>query len=299
MKNQIKHIFILFLLELIFSQGNFQILNIPSSTRMLSLSNAGHAMNHLVGSYSPSSINVEDKNINFHSHLYPAEILYLNTEAVLPINKYIFSFSYANLNYGEFKDAESNYLFNSSEFLFRGNIKTQIINKISIGSSIGYGINKISNEFSHALFISLGFRTQLDNPRFGFGISVNNAGRIIKNFTDIKEELPASLNISTFYSPKYFPGTLLFDISKFNTLDYLQIKGGIEIEINDYLFFRIGNSSNAFDLSDAYSSYFSGLSSGLGLATKNWNIDFGVFNLENAGIVTGISLLYKKNKLTK
>ena len=37
---------------------------------------------------------------------------------------YVLFFEYANLNYGEFKDAESNYSFNSSEFLFKGTIKT-------------------------------------------------------------------------------------------------------------------------------------------------------------------------------
>jgi len=295
MKNQIKYIFILLVVELIFSQGNFQILNIPSSTRMLSLSNAGHAMDHLMGAYSPASIQEKSKNINFHSHLYPAEILYLNTEAVIPFNKYTCSFSYANLNYGEFKDAELDYLFNSSEFLFQGSIKTNIFNKISIGVSLGYGINKISNEFSHALFMSSGIRAQLDNPRLGFGFTANNIGKIIKNFNNIDEELPTSFNISTFYSPKYFPGILLFDITKVNNLENLQFKGGIEIEINDYLFFRAGNSTNALDLLDENSSYLPGISTGLGIVTKKWNIDIGIFNLETAGIVTGISLLYKSN----
>ena len=296
MKNQIKYIFILFLVELIFSQGNFQILNIPSSTRMLSLSNSGHAMDHLVGTYSPASMQGKNKNINFHSHLYPGDILYLNTEAVIPFTKYICSFSYANLNYGEFKDAESGYLFNSSEFLFQSSIKTNIMDKISIGSSLGYGVIKISNEFSHALFMSSGIRTQLDNPRLGFGFTINDFGKIMKNFNNIEEELPTSFNFSTFYSPKYFPGILLLDITKANNLDYLQFSGGIEIQINDYLICRVGNSTNALDLLDNNSSYFPGISTGLGIITKKWNIDIGIFNLETAGIVTGISLLYKSNK---
>ena len=172
-KNQIKYIYIL-VLGLLYSQGNFQILNIPSNTRMLSLSNANHALSDLTSSYNSASINAKRKNINFHSHLYPASILYLNTEAVIPFQNHVYAFSYANLNYGNFKDGDSDYSFNSSEFLFKGSIKTTLFEKISFGTSVGYGVNKISNHFTHALFISLGVRSQFNNPRLGFGFSMNN-----------------------------------------------------------------------------------------------------------------------------
>ena len=294
MKNQIKYILFL-LVGLVFSQGNFQILTIPSNTRMLSLSNAGYAMNNLVNSYDIGLFTAKENiNINLHSHLYPAGIFYLNTEIIIPFQKYSVLFSYANLNYGDFKDGELNYEFNSSEFLFKGVIKTQVFNKISIGTSFNYAINKISNQFSHALLMSLGARTQLENPRLGFGISINNIGKIMDVLYDINEDIPASLNLSTFYSPQYFPGILLLDISKFYSASDLQIRTGIEITINDYLLLRFGNSSNSFNLSDPYSSYFPGLSSGIGIKSKKWDIDVGFFNLETAGIVTGLSLLYKK-----
>tara|TARA_Y100000814_G_scaffold289470_1_gene262490 strand:+ start:588 stop:1472 length:885 start_codon:yes stop_codon:yes gene_type:complete len=294
MKNQIKYIYIL-LVGIIIAQGSYQILTIPSNTRMLSLSNSSSAMDDVVNSHNPASINtLGKKNISFHSHLYPADILYLNTEAIIPFKNYIFSFNYVNLNYGEFKDGETNYLFNSSEFLFKSSIKTKIFDRISFGSSLAYGINKISNEFSQAIFLSLGVRTQLENPRLGIGLSINNLGKILQSFSDVNEELPTSLNISSFYSPKYFPGFLFLDISKSYHLDILQVNAGVEVEFTEYLFFRLGNSSNAFDLSDSYSSYFPGLSTGIGIKSKKWDIDIGVFNLETAGIVTGISLLYKK-----
>ena len=294
MKNQIKYILFL-LVGLVFSQGNFQILTIPSNTRMLSLSNAGYAMNNLVNSYDIGLFTAKENiNINLHSHLYPAGIFYLNTEIIIPFQKYSVLFSYANLNYGDFKDGELNYEFNSSEFLFKGAIKTQVLNKFSIGTSFNYAINKISNQFSHALLMSLGARTQLENPRLGFGISINNIGKIMDVLYHINEDIPASLNLSTFYSPQYFPGILLLDISKFYNASGLQIRTGIEITINDYLLLRFGNSSNSFNLSDPYSSYFPGLSSGIGIKSKKWDIDIGFFNLETAGIVTGLSLLYKK-----
>ena len=152
----------------------------------------------MTNSYNPASINTNKKNINIHSHFYPANIMYVKTEMILPINETIYSFEYANLNYGEFKDANTNYSFNSSEFLFKGSIKTQLFNRFSIGGSLGYGINKISNEFSQALFFSLGARTQMDNPQLGFGISINNVGIIIQDFNDTEETLPTSISLSTF-----------------------------------------------------------------------------------------------------
>ena len=108
MKSQIKYILIFFC-GFIVAQGNFQILTIPANTRMLSLSNAGHAMNSLSSStHNVASLNTDNRlNINFNSHIYPASILYFNTEARIPLQNFICSFNYANLNYGEFKDAES------------------------------------------------------------------------------------------------------------------------------------------------------------------------------------------------
>ena len=146
MKKQIKYLLILFILGIIFPQGNFQILNIPSNTRLLALNNAGQAMDDLSNSYNPASITTDNKIFNLHSHIYPAGIVYTNSGITIPMNKYIYSFEYANLNYGEFKDGNSNYLFNSSEFLFKSSIKTYILNKISIGGSLSYAINKISSE---------------------------------------------------------------------------------------------------------------------------------------------------------
>ena len=174
------------------------------------------------------------------------------------------------------------------------NIKREIANKISFGTSFNYAINKISNQFSHALMLSLGIRTQLDNPRLGLGISINNIGKILDDTHGMNEYIPTSINTSTFYSPQNFPGVLLLDISKFHNTNSIQIRLGLEITIKDYIYLRFGNSNNALDLSDSYSSYFPGLSGGVGVQSKKWDIDIGFFNLESAGIVTGLSLIYKK-----
>ena len=124
--------------------------------------------------------------------------------------------------------------------------------------------------------------------------TLNNIGAIISSFNNIHEQLPTSCNLSTFYSPQYFPGILLFDIYKTQTSDNLEMRIGIEITVTDYLLLRLGNSSNAFELIDPYSSYFTGMSSGIGIQSKHWNLDLGFFNLETAGIITGLSLLYKQ-----
>ena len=294
MKKQIKYLLILLIIGTIFSQGNFQILNIPSSTRLLALSNAGQTMDDLSNSANPAAISFNNKNINFHSHIYPAGIIYAKSGITIPLGKYICSFEYANLNYGEFKDGNSDYSFNSSEFLFKNSIKTHILNKISIGGSLSYAINKISNQFSHAILISLGLRTQMNNPHLGFGISINNIGKIVKNFDDLEEPVPTYINLSTFYKPKHFPGVLFVDICQYKNIDDSKISMGVEFNINDYLLIRLGNSSYALDLQDSHSSYLAGLSGGLGIKAGNWNIDLGFYNLETAGIVSGISLLYKK-----
>ena len=74
----------------------------------------------------------------------------------------------------------------------------------------------------------------------------------------------------------------------------LRRRAGFEIKLSNYLLIRLGNNSNALNFSDSYSSYFPGLSGGIGIQTKKWDIDVGFFNLETAGIITGLSLLYKQ-----
>ena len=68
-------------------------------------------------------------------------------------------------------------------------------------------------------------------------MSVNNIGKIIKNFSDYEESLPSSINISTFYKPEYFPGFICLDIYKLNNIDKFQIRSGLELNINNYLCF--------------------------------------------------------------
>ena len=143
------------------------------------------------------------------------------------------------------------------------------------------------------MLLSLGIRTQLDNPKFGLGLAINNIGKILDNTYGINENLPTSFNFSTFYCPKNFPGFLLLDIVQFTNVDKIQIHLGLEIKIGDYLLVRFGNSNNALDLYDADSSYFPGLSGGLGIISKQWNIDVGFFNLESAGIVSSLSIIHK------
>jgi len=282
------------LLNGIFAQGNFQILNIPPSTRLLSLSNSGHAANNASNSHNAASIKTDYRNINFQSHFYPANIIYIKSELVLPMESNIYSLEYSNLNYGKFKDAESNYSFNVSEFLLKGSIKTEILDKISIGGGLGYSVNKISNQFAHALFISLGARTQIFNPLFGVGISINNFGIITKNFYDKKEELPEAVILSTFYQPIYFPGVLYCDIYKEKSMDDVQIRLGLESTIYKNIILRFGYNSNIMYLADSHSSYLKGLSGGIGVIAEKWDVDIGFYNLETAGIISSISLTYKQ-----
>ena len=201
---------------------------------------------------------------------------------------------YSNLNYGKFKDAKSDYSFNSSEFLFKGSIKTQIMNKISIGGGLGYSINKISNQFSHALFISLGARTQMQDPSLGLGISINNLGIIMKNFNDSKDTLPGAITLSTFYQPEYFPGVLYCDFYQQQMLDDVEIRLGLESTAYKSFIVRLGYNTNSINLVDSHSSYLKGLSGGIGIVSKKWDIDIGFYNLETAGLISSLSLVYKK-----
>ena len=88
---QIKYLLLILLIGGIFAQGNFQILNIPPSARLLALSNSAHSINDVTNSYNPASIHTNKKNINIHSHLYPANIMYVKTEIIFPINENIYS----------------------------------------------------------------------------------------------------------------------------------------------------------------------------------------------------------------
>ena len=172
--------------------------------------------------------------------------------------------------------------------------RTEVLDKISIGGGLGYSINKISNQFAHALFISLGARTQMFNPLFGVGISINNFGIITKNFNDTQEELPESIIVSTFYQPIYFPGVLYCDIYKEKSMDDLQIRLGLESTAYKNIILRLGYNSNTIDLIDSHSIYLKGLSCGIGIIAEKWDVDIGFYNLETAGIVSSISLTYKK-----
>ena len=95
----------------------------------------------------------------------------------------------------------------------------------------------------------------MNNPYLGLGLSMNNIGKIIKNFHDSTEYLPTSITLSTFYQPKYFPGILLIDFYNNINIDKTEIRLGLELQFRDDISLRFGNSSNSLALSNRPSSW--------------------------------------------
>ena len=58
--------------------------------------------------------------------------------------------------------------------------------------------------------------------------------------------------------------------------------------------FEINLYENTNQLIDSHSNYLKGISVGVGIIAKKWDIDIGFYNLETAGLISSISLTYKK-----
>ena len=272
------------------AQGVYQILNMPYSARDIALCNTGIADSYHSISYNPASLKANNFIVGFHILKSPMDISFTRIEAIIPKENNILFFEIKNADYGNFIDDLNSKEFSARETNLKLGIKKPFFNTISGSISVEYIYSSISKFISQAIVSTVGIRAETINGNNGFGISIENFGIMFDYYDDSIEEIIIKYRFSGYHKLKYTPSTIHFSILNDNYSKYIS-SISIESKYKSLINFRVGIGGidpmekkllNKFDYSF-----------GVGLYYNNYLIDFGFKNINNIGVLSGISMRYK------
>ena len=280
-----KSLLLICIISFAWMQSLYPLHSMPITGRDLSFSGGGGAIKSEQTSLNPSAINSSHKDINIHTQLLPAGISLLSLNATYPKNNIIYFISISNLNFGKFKDGNTNKTFSASDLMINGGLKRNLYDRISVGASISYTLSLIANNVAQSVLFSTGFRTEISEDRIGFGLTLRNLGIQFDHFGDTKESIPFQLQTSAFIRPQYLSAVIFSDVVMEQNIDDYIIISGIEFFPRDGLMLRISDSvlyNNRFKLN--------GLAFGIQFNLKKWTINLASRNLVSAGFINGVTV---------
>ena len=279
----------LLLLLNIRAQGIYPILSIPYSARSIALCGSGTTDSNYSISYNPSSINTKSYIIGFHTISLPLDVSYNRLEAIIPTNNKTLFFEIKNIDYGSFYDDLENSSFNAKETDIKLGIKKSFYDTFSGSATIEYIYSSISSYISQAFVTSLGIRAETLNSRNGFSVSIENNGVIFDYYNQSFERINNIYRVSGYHRLKYLPSQININ---FIHDSYKSSLASISIEstIKSIASVRFGIGSILLTNTQHFSNY--NYSFGVGLKYSSYIIDFGIKNINEIGLLSGISIHY-------
>ena len=274
-----KNIFyILFVINILFTQTEYQILSLPHNAFRLSTNNGSHNLNSI---YS-ERFNY-DSTYSFSSITYP--------ENITLYNSHIKNVSLSILDYGQFENKIDDIvlnIFHAYEISLIYNKHKNINELTKYGLSIGGVYSSIHNYHSAGIFSTMALKRKIKNAEIG--VSIENAGLVLKPYTDYKMNLPLQYRLSLLYFINQIQASYDIIYSKYQ--NELQHIINLSLPVSNNISLILGNTSNSNTLSiENYDfNFLSGLSCGLNLNLNKINLDIGIKNLGPAGLVFGLTL---------
>ena len=174
---------------------------------------------------TPSLLNQSQENqIAFDYLSLSNEINFFSFVYVNDLKKFaMYNFGLKNLNYGNFQGYDVNG-FQTNEFHAYDLIFFTGVSKIIIENlTLGLNLELLNSNYESFSALAIASNTSLTynnkNRKLIFSLSLNNFGRQINGFTDIKEKVPTSLKFGMSKSLNHLPFTYyisLHDLQRFD-----------------------------------------------------------------------------------
>ena len=229
----------------------------------------------------------------------------------------MYNFGVKNLNYGNFQGYDVNGFqtneFHANELIFFTGISKIIIKELTLGLNLEL-LNSNYESFS-ALAIASNTSLTYNNKKrkLIFSFSLNNLGRQINGFTDIKEKVPTSLKFGMSKSLNHLPFTYyisLHDLQRFDISGPVQASQSyrddetilkkmfyhvnIGGELNPFkknLFLRFGfNFQKRYQMMVRNIPQLAGFSSGVGIKFSSFTLDYAIISNHISSVSNVFSL---------
>ena len=275
-----KIISIIIVINFLFSQGNYQLLNSPSTFKEI----------------------FKDKQIEFNAYSFfhsslPADINFYAFQGTLNniINQlgynskdFKFSIIFESLDYGKIHDNISNYSFNANELLMQIRVAKKINKNISSSLYLGFLESNIENYNANAFLanamLSYQFLNNIINVEF------KNFGKVIKEYNESRISLPSIFSLS--YIKNFKPLSIIMNYENhiYMNSDIYSISTGLNISSNLKLYLGVNNNKKDLKYGNYIEDLMSGLSSGIYFKYSDYIFYLATQNLGAAGYSTSISL---------
>ena len=267
------------IINFLFSQGNYQILNSPSNFKEIFKDNRFE--------YSDYS--------TFHTS-FPAQIDFYSFDASLSkiINQLGYNtnnlkiiFNFQSLDYGRLYDNIENYSFSANETLIKIKINKKINQNINASISGGLLESNIGQYNSSAFLASAMLSYRISNNIIN--VNINNLGKVIKKYTQSEVPLPTILSLS--YIKKINPISFIINYeNNLNTTDDLySISSEFSINNNFKLYFGIDENKTNLIHGDYIEELISGLRTGISFQYSEYIFYLAFQNMGPAGYSTSVS----------
>tara|TARA_Y100000589_G_scaffold30497_1_gene25526 strand:- start:1195 stop:2196 length:1002 start_codon:yes stop_codon:yes gene_type:complete len=270
--------------------------------------------------YKTTSL-LDQSQINYISFDYLTLSNEINLFSFVYANKLkkigMYNFGVKNLNYGNFQGYDVNGFqtneFHANDLIFFTGVSKMITKELTLGLNLEL-LNSNYESFS-ALAIASNTSLTYNNKKrkLIFSFSLNNLGRQINGFTDIKEKVPTSLKFGMSKSLNHLPFTYyisLHDLQRFDISGPVQASQSyrddetilkkmfyhvnIGGELNPFkknLFLRFGfNFQKRYQMMVRNIPQLAGFSSGVGIKFSSFTLDYAIISNHISSVSNVFSL---------
>ena len=285
----LKKYILFFILSYVISNTSYQGLLLPINSDYLLNSNESYFFSkNILSGYKvnrniSSSLVVLPQDINIGSFTYCSS----------NYRNYFFKSNATIIDYGEFIDSESQYIFYSKDFIFSNSIYIKMEDFLYSAATLNYINSNIEDYNSEGLAIDLNL--YYHNKNLILHSFIKNYGFIISDYTNYSETLPKSYGLVLTYKPEHLNSIFSIQYELFS--DYNEINIFNELFIFNNSSISIGYTTLAQDLyyGDFNYDFFTGASLGFSTIYKDYTLDIAIKNLGSIGLIHSFSILKSIN----
>ena len=201
------------------------------------------------------------------------------------------------MDYGEFDETDVNGnqvgKFNAGSYYLTASLARMLNKNLLVGASAKFIHSAIDKYSASAVAVDLGMIYHVPFIQdFNFGVGVFNLGTAVSAFIDSKDNLP--LNVVVGFSKKLAHLPLEYSISANKYIDDdVQLNVGGEFTLSKNVWLRLGYSSLGKNQKiGATGDQFAGMSLGLGMLWRNYQLDYSLSSYGAIGYLNRMSFSY-------
>ena len=214
------------------------------------------------------------------------------------------------INYGTFTNADENGndlgTFSAGEMAFLVGYGNQLDVNFYYGVNVKFIYSSIAGVSSSGLAADFGLFYTIPDQKWNFGFSVLNAGKQIKSYYSVKEDLPLDVRLGFSKELAKLPFRFFWSFNRMNDSQskilahFKQITFGGEFKVGQSLRLRFGyDNTKRNDLQIGTSAGLAGIDVGFGILIKSYSIDYSLSSLGSIGALHRIGISTNFDNLVK